>query len=202
MDTTKTLSGNQIILGLISPMVVGIVIAFALWNAQKNNQIVRPIPTAPDAPVIPDLPDLIARLRTAKTLCEARGRYAIVFSRQHRRAKARLSDGQRLYDEASAEFNGCIDYLRSGLTRRFVDADSAKILRRLSDAERKVNRFVEWANSLESVKVEVKPVTFQTVSKILDQLLNRIDEQNEQAIVQLRDDLNSCRMREWLELGK
>jgi hypothetical protein len=110
-----------------------------------------------------------------------------------------LSDGRKFYDDARSEFNGCIDYLRAGLARQFVRGDAGVIAARLAAGEAKVERFVEWANRLEP---SVGAVSFESLSDLVEKWLSGIEGQNQEAIELLRADLDSCRMREWRELGR
>ena len=168
-----------------------------LREPQKNNQIVRPVPDGPAAPVVPQLPDVIAELSRSKSLGEDRAQAAIAILTQ-RQDEARLFQGRQLYDDARAEFNGAIDYLRSGLSRRFEDGDSQQVAIRMLNGKQKIETFVSWVRDLNGPVIGAGPL--DTFAEALDKWLNHVREQNAQAIEQLRADLDRCRLREWSQL--
>ena len=147
MDQDRRLSQEQIGILAIGGLLISGLLLMAASESQKNNQLVRPFPNAPPAPVVPDLPDLIAELRQSKTIGEGRARAAIDLLTQ-RRDQAALFQAQRLYEDAQAEFNGAIDYLKAGLSRRFTDSDVPRIAARMVAGKGKIDRFADWVNDL------------------------------------------------------
>jgi hypothetical protein len=167
-------------------------------SSQKNNQIVRPFPDGRPAPVVLELPNLVAELSGTRSLCESRAKAAMALLLAQDGGTARLVEGRRLYDEARAEFNMGIDYLRTGLLTRFVDDDTRQVAFRMAEGKRKADRFIAWVNSLEG------PVFGDSVadffSEVLPGWLAHVSEQNDRAIEQIRDDLDRCRLMEWDQL--
>ena len=182
-------------IGLCGIAVIGL-IALAS-GSQTNNQVVRPFPNAAPAPVVPDIPDLIAELSRARTIGEGRARAAIELL-SARRDRARLFQARRLYEDAQAEFNGAIDHLRSGLGRRFIDADVPRIAARVLEGKRKVDRFAGWVNDLSGPVIGAGPL--DSMTEILQGWFDRVGRENAQAIEQLRADLDRCRLGEWDQL--
>lgn len=151
---------------------------------------------------MPQLPDLVAELRRTKTLCEGRARQAKDFISSHHVSERNAREGSRLYTDMKAELDGCIDYLRSGLVRRFNADDSHQLEKRFRTAGTHVSAFFNWVDTLEPppyATVDASPL--EAASKLLSGWLDSVSKANDKAIEQLRDDLNQCRLRDWQELG-
>jgi Helicase C-terminal domain len=86
----------------------------------------------------------IGLARRAKSLCEGH-------ARQGRVAPWQLDHGRRLYTEAKAEYEACIDYLRAGLARRFNAEDPQRVTRLMEAANRKLVAFDQWANRYDGI---------------------------------------------------
>lgn len=181
-------------------------IALSIWvvirSQNKNNQIVPPLPGGDPAPVVPKLPGLVAKLRSAKSLCESRGAAAIDLLREQPHGRVELARGRRLYDEAKAEFDGGIDHLRTGLSRRFVEADAAEVAAKLDAGQRKADAFVAWVNSLEPTTTYGAAGPLETLAQFVSDWMARANAQNEQALERLSANLEACRLREWNRLGQ
>jgi hypothetical protein len=194
------MSNNDRLRWFLFLVVAGLLGCFFLKSEQQNNQIVPPIPDAPPAPVVSDLPDMIAVLRSAKSRCEGRARAVIELVGDRRISGADMIVGRNLYVDTASEFDGCIDYLRAGLVRRFNEKDPEEIVAWLKSAKGKMGRFINWSENLE------RHVTgdFDPWAKLFDGFqdwLKEIRSRNEAAIEQLRNDLAACRFRQWHELA-
>jgi hypothetical protein len=186
------------VMALVGLFLVGFVV-WSMYERQQNNQVVRPFPNDPPAPVVPALPDLIAELSATKSLCEGRAAAAKSILGQ-RQARAELVAGRRLYDDARAALIGCIDHLRAGLSRRFVEEDASNAAARFLAAQEKVDRFVAWENTVEAPTIgAAEPLA--ALLESLNSWMNNVSKQNEQAIEQLRADLDRCRLKEWDDIG-
>lgn len=197
MDETQRFSREQLFIIWVGGFLFLWICLVTVFESQKNNQIIRPFPNATPAPVVTDLPDLIFELRQAKTIGEGRARAAITLLSQ-RQAQANLFQAKRLYEDAQADFNGAIDFLRTGLSRRFINSDVPRIAALMVKGKQKVDRFTGWVNNLNGPVIGAGPL--DTTAEILEKWFNRVGEQNARAIEQLRADLAACRLRNWEEL--
>src|SRR5438093_1402798 len=86
-------------IGVVPWLALALIIALAVCQSQKQNQIVRPLPNGRPAPVVPQLPDLAANLSQAKSLCESRARSAQTAARNRRSLRREMGRGSKLYSE-------------------------------------------------------------------------------------------------------
>jgi hypothetical protein len=183
--------------------VLLIILAFAgvwLWQSQADNQIVRPFPGGQPAPVVPQLPNLAADLSSSKSICESRATQVKSMS-GGRGLSRELAQGQRLYGNAKAELDGCIDFLCTGLDRRFTPDDPANLAERMKKASQQVTAFVGWADAV--IDRRVMGATAEPLSEGLDLLkafMEGVGKENAEAIARIKADLEKCRLREWREL--
>jgi hypothetical protein len=172
-----------------------------IYQSQQANQVVRPLPDAAPAPVIPQLPDLAAELRKAKSLCEGLARQAKGMAAAGRLAPERLERGRRLYTDAKADFDDCIEYLCDGLSRRFNQADPQRVAERMAVANAKMNAFVQWADQHIPPEGNAGASLPDLAKELLLAWLNGVREANDRAVAQLQEALRACRMQDWGDLG-
>lgn len=193
-DSRKLIASGALVL-------IFLLLVFAIFGEkQDNNQVVRPNPNGPAPPVIPMLPDLVADFQVAKVKCEAaatNGRDLLGNGR--RRDAKKLAEGRKLYVDAKAEIDGCISFLQSGLVRRFNEHDPYVIQSRVQSASQKVNALLNWAAEFDTPRATGAP-SLDNAADLLLQWLEGIDKLNNEAIQQLRADLERCRLRDWDDL--
>jgi hypothetical protein len=193
-DSDAKMKWHKWVLGAIAAAVVA-----AIWSASCNQQIAPPIPGATPAPVVSDLPGIVEFLSRCRSQCEAHAKMA----KQHVRGilhERVLARGEQLYGKTKAEFDGCIDFLKSGLSRRFNDGDPPQIKQMLESARAQMSRFIGWYDSPkadEQCCAEAGPDWVAPLTQIVTEWLKITSQQNEAAIKQLRDDLEGCRFRDW-----
>jgi hypothetical protein len=184
------------IIGLAVLAVVGLNIGN---TEQQNAQIVRPDPNGPPAPVVPQLPQLIAYLKMAKAQCENHATEAM------RMRRVRLADGQRLYNATRADFDGAIAYMQAAMVRRFDKSDPAQINQWLRAASAAMQDFLAWPNQRAEANPPVAGAGPDPLAIAADMALDwykMVEAENAQAIAWLRQDLESCRLRDWNQLGR
>jgi hypothetical protein len=176
---------------------------FLIVAGCDDTQIVPAIPGGTPAPVVPKLPDIVQYLRECKSLCEGRAEEVKANSRRRMRPRL-LARGERLYNDAKVQFDGCISYLQTALSRRFNDDDPAKILKSLNAASRKMDLFIGWYDTpkeTEGCCAAAGPGDW--VGPTLDFIsgwINGVRQENEAAINRIHDDLEACRFRDWNQL--
>lgn len=180
-------------------VLVFLLLGFAMIEEkQANNQVIRPNPNGPAPPVIPMLPDLVADFQIAKVKCEAEAANGRdVLGNGRRRDSRKLAEGRKLYVEAKAEIDGW--FLQSGLVRRFNEHDPYVIQSRVQSASQKVNALLKWAAEFDTPRATGAP-SLDNAADLLLQWLEGIDKLNNEAIQQLRADLERCRLRDWDDL--
>jgi hypothetical protein len=110
-----------------------------------------------------------------------------------------LRESRRLYTEAQAEVNGCIEDLCAGLGQRFQEGDAAPIRLRLEKAARKINTFLASSHRLGGPHGAVPDLMTPTVARFW-RLVDGSRTANQQALDQIRADLERCRLRDWDQL--
>src|SRR5262245_9944483 len=134
--------------GRVILLVVALgLIGYFIYNSQRqqaqNNQV-KPPPGVQPNPMVQKIPDLTGEMRKAKTLCEDLAVDAKQRQRQGRIKQQQLDEGRKLYIDARAEYNGCIDDLQQCLERGFVDSDGARIAEKLEKANGAMMGFTSW----------------------------------------------------------
>jgi hypothetical protein len=187
---------------LVSAALVALAAGFAVYQTQKGNQVVRPVPDAQPAPAVAQLPGFTAELRRAKALCEGRARQAKSMA-QGGRISVRESDrGRKLYTDAKADLDACIDFLRSGLATRFADQnpERAKVL--ILAVGETMRAFGTWADSHVDRDDIGGAVTWEPLPERLLRWLAAVREANNLAVEPIRAELDGCRLRDWDDLGR
>lgn len=163
-----------------------VVLAFMLYEAHHNNQIVTPFGTKP-IQTVQLLPSYVSTLRSTKDVCEAE------------MSTAHTADGKKLYEAVRTSSSNLIDYLRTGLARRFNEGDEQEIQTRLKALEASVKEFDSWrATATDGApQLTVYHQAFMVTERVVPAWLEGVRNQNEIAIEQLRADLESCRMAAW-----
>jgi hypothetical protein len=111
-----------------------------------------------------------------------------------------VAQGQKLYGEAQAEFDGLTNYLKAGLTTRFSGHDPKKIATRIKDATDKASQFIAWCDSPkndQSCCAGSGSGDWDTPLSFISAWLDGVRKDNQAAIDQLRNDLDACRFRDW-----
>ena len=167
-------------------LVLFAVLALVLYEAHRNNQIVTPFGTKPTQ-TVQQLPSYVATLRSTKDICEAE------------MGIAHTSDGKRFYEAVRSSSANLIDYLRTGLARRFNEGDEQEIQDRLKALEAAVKEFDTWrATATDGApQLTVYYQAFAVTERVVPAWLEGVRNQNDIAIEQLRADLESCRMAAW-----
>jgi hypothetical protein len=115
--------------------------------------------------------------------------------------EAELQRGRDLYLATQVKLNGCITFLRDGLARRFDKADdAAEVEKQLREADRHVQEFRAWADEVLRPEGIGAADPFAGLWQLLSDLTKVVKEVDDQAINQMRDDLEKCRLRDWSEL--
>jgi hypothetical protein len=140
----------------------------------------------------------------------------------------RLAPGDRdhaakLYTAAKAERDGCIDYLRAGLLRRFRDEDPERIAKRIRAANDKLREFTRWAdNKIKSGEAgpagnKINPGEADPEEPLVDarerrrrddvrerghvrEWLKEVSKMDEDAIKHLREEMEQDRLKGWGDL--
>ena len=179
--------------------VIGVIVLIVVYN-QANNQVRPPVPVLPSAPVIPQLPDLVAGLSKAKSSCEGAASHLKEIARKGKIRASDLNKAATLYGNAKAESDSSIDFLKTGLVRLFIKDDHAKIAAQMKEVGRTMTVFVSWADAkINPGNLGAGDPLAEAISLLLN-WLNGVSKENEEAINQLRADLEACRLKEWKDI--
>jgi hypothetical protein len=173
---------------------------FRYRRPQGNNQVVRPSPEGAAAPVAPQPPDIVAELRSAKSYYEGLARSAQAVARERKLPAGKLAVGRDLYTQLQAELDGCVTSLQAALPRRFERDDAGGISQRLAAAGKKGQQFRAWCERLKPPAGDAGTDWLAAAATALDRLVERIKDQDDRAVEQLRADLEACRLRDWADL--
>ncbi len=167
-------------------LILFVVLAIVLYEAHRNNQIVTPFGTKPTQ-TVQQLPSYVSALRNTKDICEAE------------MGIAHTADGKTFYDAVRGSSSNLIDYLRTGLARRFNDADDQEIQNRLKALEAAVKGFDSWCATATDGAPQLTAYyqAFMVAERVVPAWLEGVRNQNDIAIEQLRADLESCRIVAW-----
>ncbi len=167
-------------------LVLFAVLATVLYEAHRHNQIITPFGTKPD-PTVQQLPSYVSALRNTKDICEAE------------MGVAHTTDGRKFYEAVRSSSGNLIDYLRTGLARRFNEGDEQEIQNRLTTLEAAVKEFDLWRATATDGPPQLTAYyqTFMVADRVVPAWLEGVRNQNDIAIDQLRADLESCRMVAW-----
>lgn len=199
------MTDNQSSAGKLSPAIawgiVAILLVIAVWFAylQDNSQPGPPVSGGMPAPVVPQFPDLAGDLREAKSRCEGLGRAVRQMVREGRRDRAKLDEGRQLYTAAKADYDECIDYICTAMTRRFTDVDPDQIKKRMERTNDKMKSFTTWAYR----QISPQARAFGPLGEALDHLdafLAGMNKENEEAIRKVKVELEACRLVDWSAL--
>lgn len=183
--------------GIIMLAILGLVI---LISTQHSNQFVSPFQDADPAVAVRQLPDMVGQLNSEKSKCESRAMAVIDLMRRRRISRAKYERRMRLYGDAKSEHDGCIGYLRTGLSTRFAGSDPAELSAKLDRSKRLAADFAEAAGAPKRTK---PPMTYgdapfvDAAADVFKEWMKSINERNDREIERLRTDLEGCRMREW-----
>jgi hypothetical protein len=202
---------NRVAKGCLWAIVGGAAIACAgllgvcaLIQAMNNNQITPVLPPGAPPPVVPQLPNITAALMQGKDLCEERAGEIKAAVKAGRVKPKDLQHGRELYGNAKAASDACIIHLKTGLARRFTEEDPKDVLVRLDAADGAMLGFTLWADDQLRPKAVGAVGPWGEAANMLVGWIKALqgqNDQNDRALNMLRDDLESCRLREWDKIG-
>lgn len=147
------------------------------------------------------MPDIIADLTGTKTCCENNATAAKQLAAQQRGRNQELDKGRKLYQAVETETGTLIVFLRAALARRFNGDDPAKVQAAFERGYTSEGEFLDWAVKFTKPPAgacgAAAPADFL---KAITDWIEQVRKQNDEAVNQLRSDLDACRMTPWRKL--
>jgi len=145
----------------------------------------------------------------AKMLCEEKVGFAKRKEEpQSRDEKSGRVIGKDLYGKAKKSSDSCIDYLITGIARRFDKPDDyAEIKRRMEESDNAMRQVSGWVN--DELNREESNIRESDINRTSDYTLERIprwvDEfktikYSDEELAQIKAELEKCRLKDWNEI--
>jgi hypothetical protein len=122
--------------------------------------------------------------------------------------KRGISYGKDLYGKAKNLSDSCIDYLLTGIARRFDKPDDyAEISKRMEESDNAMRLFDDWVNA-KLIRQE-SDIRDSNITRTLDYTLERLPrwvndfkkiEQSDEDLAQFKARLERCRLKSWDEI--
>jgi hypothetical protein len=194
VGSSKMDGQRRLQLAVIFVLLVAIVIVVVTNEANQNNQVVQPNPGNQPIP-IQRMADIVSFLTSVKTCCENTATAA----KRRRLPSGSLGQGRKLYDRVDETSADLIAYLRTALSRRFNNGDGPAIQQKLVAVDEARDLFLRWGAKTQNEAGPSKCMAAAPVDigKMLLEWISDVRKQNDEAIKQLRDDLDRCRLDKW-----
>jgi hypothetical protein len=151
------------------------------------------------SPPLSAVPPFVAGFRQAKSSCESAGATARRLGGVGHIPAADLLRGEGLYAEVKTSVDAGISDLSAGLAARSVV--QGRIESELRAVEQNASRFLGWYEAQKSAG-SVDAIGLDDLVKLFVQVLHEQNTLTREQIIQLRSDLEACRLLAWDKLGQ
>ena len=182
---------------IVGALCVALVGALLLWQSQKKNQFVPPIP-GPTPPVVGELPALITAIERRSGSAEGVAAHAKRRASEGRLTPTQLQKGRTLYDQCREESNGVARYIAHAMDRLFVPADLEEIRLRSERADLALAALMQWQAEFDRPVITSLPG--QEILDLLKDYLKATEAANEAQKQMWKAKLEAAQARPWADI--